>query len=157
MQCQNCGQRPAAVHLTQIKDDQVTAVHLCEVCAEEQGVQTGAGKFPLAGFLASAGSAEPANGRHCEFCKATLQDFRDTGRLGCPHCYETFESHLRELLERIHGSSRHAGKVHLPPAAIEGSDTGSQITRLREDLQRAVEAEDFELAAELRDRIKVLE
>lgn len=164
MQCQNCNQRPAAIHLTQIVDNSVTTVHLCDQCAAEKGVQTGASlaKLPLAGFLASlgkgAGTALPPgdDGGTCEFCGATLRDFRDTGRLGCPHCYDTFEHHLRELLRRIHGSSQHVGEVYLSPTAT--ADEGRRrLQELRESLRRAVEAENFELAAELRDRIRSLE
>jgi protein arginine kinase activator len=92
----------------------------------------------------------------CTFCSATLKDFRTTGRLGCAHCYATFEGSLRDLLRRVHGHSRHAGKRYHAPeaAATEGQ---SVLSELRERLRRAVENEQFELAAELRDRIKVLE
>ncbi len=164
MHCDNCHEREAAIHLTQIVDNKVTTVHLCEPCAAEKGVNTGASvaKFPLSDFLASLGKGAPAalpagaEPRACTFCGATLQDFRETGRLGCPHCYETFEPHLRDLLRRLHGSSQHVGEVYLPPT---GAQTDSQrvLTDLREQLRRAVDAENFELAAELRDRIRVLE
>ncbi len=165
MQCDNCHDRPAAIHLTQIVDNAVTTVHLCEQCAEEKGVQTGANvsKYPLAGFLSSIGkgaaAALPAGGddRGCDFCGATLKDFRETGRLGCPQCYETFERHLRDLLRRIHGSSQHVGEVYLSPVSPETKDERRLLAELREQLQRAVDAENFELAAELRDRIRVLE
>lgn len=165
MQCEQCGSRPAAIHLTQIVDNQVTQLHLCEVCAEEKGIQTGASlaKLPLAGFLASVGKGAAAalapsrDDRRCGFCGATLQDFRDTGRLGCPHCYETFETHLRDLLRRIHGSSQHVGEVYLSPAAPQAVDAARRLSQLREQLRRAIEAENFELAAELRDQIRVLE
>lgn len=164
MQCQNCNQRPAAIHLTQIVDNSVTTVHLCEQCASEKGVQTGASvaKFPLSDFLATLGkggtTALPAGAdtTACDFCGGTLKDFRDTGRLGCPHCYETFESHLRDLLRRLHGSSQHVGEIYLSPSTPD-IDTQRKLRALREQLRRAVEAENFELAAELRDRIRVLE
>ncbi len=164
MQCQNCNQRPAAIHLTQIVDNSVTTVHLCEQCASEKGVQTGASlaKFPLSGFLATMGKGAAAalppgeDTRRCGFCGATLQDFRDTGRLGCPHCYETFAPHLRDLLRRIHGSSQHVGEVYLSPTA-PADDARRQVHELQENLRRAVETENFELAAQLRDQIRGLE
>lgn len=164
MQCDHCGERPAAIHLTQIVSNSVTTLHLCETCAAEKGVQTGASvaKFPLSDFLASMGKggagAIPASAEAepCGYCGATLNDFRETGRLGCPHCYATFESHLRDLLRRLHGSSQHVGEVYLPPAG-DGADQRRQLTELRDQLRRAVEAENFELAAELRDKIRVLE
>lgn len=165
MQCDHCGERPAAIHLTQIVDNSVTTVHLCEQCAAEKGVQTGASiaKYPLSSFLASVGkgaaAALPPGGedRACAFCQATLGDFRDTGRLGCPHCYESFNTHLRDLLRRIHGSSQHVGEVYLSPSEGGGTDERRLLAELREQLHRAVESENFELAAELRDRIRVLE
>lgn len=165
MQCDNCQERQAAIHLTQIVDNSVTTVHLCEQCAAEKGVQTGASiaKYPLSNFLASVGKGAAAGlppggeGRTCQFCQATLQDFRETGRLGCPHCYESFGSHLRDLLRRIHGSSQHVGEIYLSPRSPDTPDRGRVLVELRQRLHKAVESENFELAAELRDRIRVLE
>jgi len=170
MLCDNCGEREAAIHLTQIVDNTVTTMHLCEQCAAEKGVETGASvaKFPLGDFLASlgkAGGAEPAEAGevHCPACGATLQDFRQTGRLGCARCYTTFETHLRDLLRRVHGSSQHAGQRYVGPgapaagAAAPPAAAGREIGELRERLRRAISEENFELAAELRDRLKVLE
>ena len=166
MQCDHCGERPAAIHLTQIVNNSVTTLHLCEVCAAEKGVQTGAtvAKFPLSDFLASMGKGAAgklpaaADESPCAFCGATLKDFRETGRLGCPHCYASFEPHLRDLLRRLHGSSQHVGEVYLPPhVAREEPAPPDRLGDLRDQLRRAVEAENFELAAELRDRIRVLD
>src|SRR5262249_33143414 len=141
----------------------VTTVHLCDQCAAEKGVQTSAQaeKLPVAGLLASMGkgaaAALPMDGdtRRCEFCGGTLQDFRETGRLGCPHCYETFDTHLRALLRRLHGSTQHVGKVYLQPADAP-DQPDRRLRDLKGQLQRAVDAENFELAAQLRDQIKVL-
>ena len=165
MQCDHCGERPAAIHLTQIVNNSVTTLHLCEACAAEKGVQTSASvkNFPLSDFLASMGKGAAgtlpalAELRPCAFCGATLRDFREVGRLGCPHCYASFESHLRDLLRRLHGSSQHVGEVYLPPEAAGPSDERSELEELRDQLRRAVEAENFELAAELRDRIRVVD
>ena len=171
MLCDNCGEREAQIHLTQIVNNSVTTLHLCEPCAAEKGVETGASvaKFPLGDFLASLGKtaggeqAEVAPGVACACCGGTLQDFRETGRLGCAMCYTTFEPHLRDLLRRLHGSSRHAGEqytgaVPAPAAAAPPAEGGARaVGELREQLRQAVEAENFELAAELRDKLKVLE
>jgi protein arginine kinase activator len=165
MQCDHCGQRPAAIHLTQIVNNSVSTLHLCEVCAAEKGVQTGAtvAKFPLSDFLAQMGKGAASNlpavadETPCGFCGATLKDFRETGRLGCPHCYASFEPHLRDLLRRLHGSSQHVGEVYLPPSSPAAAAAGDRLGDLRDQLRRAVEAENFELAAELRDRIRVLD
>ncbi|HEX9727644.1 MAG TPA: UvrB/UvrC motif-containing protein [Gemmatimonadales bacterium] len=169
MDCQQCGLRPAAIHLTQVVDNEVKTLHLCEACASDKGVETEAtvAKFPLSDFLASMGkgaaSALPAgaDGEACSFCGGTLQDFRDTGRLGCPRCYDTFEPHLRTLLRRIHGSSRHVGHVERTTGWAGGVAGAHPIEEtlvaLRDRLRRAVAAENFELAAELRDQIRGIE
>lgn len=165
MQCDNCGERPAAIHLTQIVNNSVTTLHLCDQCAAAKGVQTGAtvAKFPLSDFLASMGKGATgtppavADSNPCAFCGATLKDFRETGRLGCPHCYASFEPHLRDLLRRLHGSSQHVGEIYLSPDRSRTTDDAARLGELKDQLRRAVDAENFELAAELRDRIRVLD
>jgi protein arginine kinase activator len=124
-------------------------------------------KFPLGDFLASLGKSgtggEPSEAGldvPCPACGASLRDFRQSGRLGCAVCYEAFESHLRDLLRRLHGSARHEGEAYRPQGlapAPAAAPRGGALEELREKLRRAVEAENFELAAELRDRIRVLE
>ena len=86
----------------------------------------------------------------------TYRDFKSSGRLGCAHCYGAFERSLRELLRRVHGNSRHAGRRYEPPRP-EALEKVSTLGELRDRLRRAIEAEQFELAADLRDRIRVLE
>ena len=169
MLCENCGEREAVIHLTQIVDNSVTTTHLCEPCAAEKGVETGASvaKFPLGDFLATLGkggaageAAEAGLDVPCPACGATLRDFRQSGRLGCAVCYEAFASHLKDLLRRLHGSARHEGESYRPQGAgpaAEGGAASSELDQLKEKLRRAVESENFELAAELRDRIRVLE
>jgi protein arginine kinase activator len=161
MVCDSCGKGEAVIHLTEIKNNQMTTSHLCEQCAAAKGVenQEGPANFPLSDFLAQMGDApEPsaASEATCGFCGLTFASFRETGRLGCPHCYATFESHLRGLLRRIHGGTQHVGKVYLPsdPTA---SERAKRLEGLRRRLQRAVESEDFERAAEIRDLIRALE
>jgi protein arginine kinase activator len=85
-----------------------------------------------------------------------MRDFRTTGRLGCAHCYGTFERSLRELLRRVQGSAKHVGRRYEPPppSVLEGT---ASVSELRERLRRAVENEEFELAAVLRDQIKSVE
>ena len=165
MLCDRCGERKAAIHLTQIVDNSVTTLHLCEQCAAEQGVGTGGPvtALPLSGFL---GATEPgpaavlsdgADAGVCSSCGASLRDFRETGRLGCSQCYAAFESQLRELLRRIHGASQHVGRLYLGAATSEPDDLPKLLAVLRDQLRRAIETENFEMAAELRDRIRGLE
>lgn len=173
MQCENCREREAVIHLTQIVNNSVTTMHLCEPCAAEKGVETGASvaKFPLGDFLASlgkGGASEPTEAGldvPCRACGATLRDFRQSGRLGCAVCYDSFAAHLRDLLRRLHGSNRHEGEVYGTQGTgapghrkdPEPAAPPTELENLRDQLRRAVEAENFEAAAELRDRIRALE
>lgn len=163
MKCDNCGSDDAVVHLTQIVNNEMSTFHLCERCAAEKGLEATPEPltFPLTDFLAQMGetpgsSPEPVQGQQCSFCGLTFGDFRETGRLGCPQCYTSFESHIRGLLRRIHGGTQHMGKVYLPPDPT-ATEMGKRLEVLRRKLQRAVEAEDFERAARLRDEIRTLE
>jgi protein arginine kinase activator len=161
MLCENCGQNEAVIHFTQIVDHQMGTFHLCESCAAEKGLEPDPGMagFPLTDFLAQMGQ-EPRPARSaqggCEFCGHTLADFKRTGRLGCSHCYVTFEDHLRSLFRRLHGGAQHVGKVYLPPDPTE-AERHQQISRLRRKLDAAVGKEDFERAAQIRDQIRQLE
>ena len=167
MKCTNCGEREGVVNLTQIEDGEVRTGSLCAQCAKAKGIDTGlelAGT-PLGGFLAALGESSEGpeiqdlleEGR-CGSCGATLKDFRETGRVGCADCYRTFDAPLRELLRRIHGSTHHTGMRHddtgVPsePGVLRASS--SPVHQLREELRRAIEAEQFERAVELRDRLR---
>lgn len=171
MQCDQCKEREAVVHLTQIVEEAVTTQHLCEKCAAERGVESATllPKTPLGSFLAAMGKSSTGprgTGSRvaCPGCGATLQDFREAGRLGCGECYATFGAELRDLLRRLHGSTTHVGDRYLAPGATADelepghlAVTEDPATALRDRLRVAVAAEDFELAAELRDRLRTLE
>jgi len=162
MSCDQCREREAVIHLTQIVNEQVTTLHLCERCAAEKGVESPGAqpKTPLGTFLAAMGQeTEPAQtprGDTCSRCGGSLQDFRESGRLGCPDCYRSFEVPLRDLLRRLHGSTHHVGERY-DDRDIASAAGRQQASELREQLRLAVETENFELAAELRDRLRVLE
>ncbi len=160
MLCESCKKNNATVTLTEVKDAKATVFQLCEACARSQGCpgqQNLLGDL-LSGFVAKARSAESTVEKACEVCGMTYRGFRAKGRLGCPHCYELFEEELTPLLEKIHGSARHIGKV----PCREGEESSSlhqqrELTRLRRQLREVIEQEDYERAAEIRDRIQVLE
>jgi protein arginine kinase activator len=167
MLCDNCKEREAIINLTQVEHDSKVTLHLCEQCAQLKGVETGGTvlKSPLGNFLGAmgkggGGALVPAagDGIRCPECGSSLRDFRDAGRLGCDRCYSTFDAHLRDLLRRLHGSSQHVGeRYEAPGEAGTKPDPRSRLLELKAQLRRAVEGENFELAAELRDRIRVLE
>jgi protein arginine kinase activator len=166
MSCEQCHEREAVIHLTQIVNEQVTTLHLCERCAADKGVESPGSqpKTPLGTFLAAMGQElpnqvpAPRTGDTCTRCGGSLQDFRESGRLGCPDCYRSFEVPLRDLLRRLHGSTQHMGERYADKEkALPAAQARPQAAELREQLRLAVETENFELAAELRDRLRVLE
>lgn len=163
MVCDNCGSGDAVVHLTQIVNNEMSTFHLCDKCAAEKGLEPTPEpvNFPLTDFLAQMGEAggthpTPEPTEACTFCGLTFAVFKETGRLGCPHCYATFETHLRGLLRRIHGGTQHIGKVYLPPDP-SATEMEKRLDALRRKLERAVAAEDFERAAKIRDEIRTME
>ena len=165
MLCDQCAEREAVIHFTEIQNNEVLTSHLCEACAEARGLTPGAAPvdFPLTDFLAKMNeSSETTEGgsrgtsSECAYCGTDLAEFKRVGRLGCSHCYPTFERHLQTLLRRLHGGTQHVGKVYLPPDP-SSAELERRLIGLRRRLARAVDAEDFERAAQLRDEIKDLE
>lgn len=161
MLCDSCRERDAVVHLTTIENNAVHQLHLCERCAAERGVETTVAtpKHPLGEFLQEVHQQVASSSRdvvRCTFCNTTMADFRATGRWGCARCYSNFEAGIRELLRRIQGSHRHVGRAYNPPMT-ETMEHSAVLGELRERLRRAIEGEQFELAADLRDRIRVME
>ena len=163
MTCDLCGKNEAAVHLTEIINDQTRELHLCEGCAHEKG-SAAAEQFGLAGLLAGLteaglkGGLKSGENPRCARCGMTYQDFRKNGRLGCGACYESFHKYLAPLLKRLHGSVQYAGALSpsvagKPARKAEPADVPA---RLKEQLKEAVAAERFEEAARLRDKIRAL-
>ncbi len=161
MQCDICSKKKATVHLTEIVDDQMSEMHLCEECARQKSVQMEQ-QFGLADLLAGlADFGKPAKEEthetlKCSSCGMTYDEFRKFGRLGCGQCYESFKMHLSTLLKKVHGSNHHLGKT---PAKISQSEkkTIESFQELKMQLQQAIQIEDFERAAEIRDKIRDLE
>jgi protein arginine kinase activator len=162
MTCEQCGGTDAVVHLTQIVNNQMSTHHLCQRCAAEKGLDGApqAQNLPVTDLIEQVTEEALIQAQQsdseCSFCGLSFKAFRQTGRLGCPHCYETFAVHLPTLLKRIHGGAKHVGKVYLPPDPT-ASEMEKRLEGLRRRLERAVQAEDFERAAELRDEIHTLE
>lgn len=161
MLCDSCHERDAVVHLTTIENNAVHQLHLCERCAAERGVETTVAtpKHPLGEFLHDVQQQVALAGTdstRCSFCNTSMADFRATGLWGCARCYSNFEGPIRELLRRVQGSHRHVGRAYRPPMT-ETLERATMLGELKERLRRAIESEQFELAADLRDKIKVME
>ena len=159
MQCHVCKKAEATVHLTQIVENQVKKVDLCEACAKEKGVNDPTG-FSLADLLLGLGASQKmeeattASGTEstCPACGFTQADFKKTGRLGCSECYQVFAEGLEALLKGMHKGTQHRGKV--PAGVKRAAASRTQIDKLESDLKAAIAREDFEKAAALRDAIK---
>ncbi len=156
MLCCICKEKPATVHLTDIKGDKVQKVDLCEECAKNKGVNDST--FALADMLLGLGASqeiEQASGGveiKCPQCGFTQADFKKSGRLGCAECYKTFADGLEGLLKSMHKGTRHAGKV--PEGLRQTRDLSDRLNALQQKLAKAIQEENFEQAAALRDEIK---
>jgi protein arginine kinase activator len=171
MICQECQERPATLHFTKIINGEKTELHYCERCAQEKGEMfmfNGDPGFSINNLLAGLFSYDPIFQQtkqettprnevlQCDNCKMTFKQFLNIGKFGCAHCYETFNEQLNPILKRLHsGNYEHHGKV---PKRIGGSiHIKKQIKQYRLDLQTAIHNEEFETAAEIRDKIRALE
>jgi len=157
MLCDNCGKEAARVHYKEMKVNEITELHLCEKCALEKGIQLPHKKQPfmISNILASMAEEVGSDIIRCKSCGLSYKEFRECGRLGCADCYEAFKEQLKPLLRRIHGSNIHVGKS--PRQSQDVFEKRRQIENLKVELTRAIEREDFEKAAEIRDKIKELE
>lgn len=162
MKCQRCS-KPATYHITDVfRDDQYEEVHLCENCANihlatptpvtPKPVAKAAA--PVAAAVNNSDLAELGN-QVCDVCGIKFVEFRNTGRLGCPHDYDAFQTDLVPLLENCHGDVKHVGKT--PRRLPATRATQSELTAMKRQLQAAIQKEAYEDAARLRDRIRQLE
>ena len=164
MKCGVCAKREAVVAYTHIVDDVKQTLLLCHECAREKKVQVApaaqAKEAPVLVKeikieLAKLAGAEGDGGVRCPTCEMSYEEFKKIGRLGCPHCYDAFAPQLERLLKRIHGDDKHRGKG--PMEVVQNVQEVDELERLRAELAQAVAEEAFEEAAQLRDRIRVLE
>jgi len=160
MLCDLCKQKVATVHLTQIIEGKTKKIDLCEDCSKAKGVDDPTG-FSLADLLMGLGADQElegtssgGGGASCPTCGFTQADFKKTGRLGCAACYQAFAEGLDTLLKTMHKGTRHVGKT--PHTFRWGSDVEERVRSLQKRLEKAVNEEDYEQAAVLRDEIKHL-
>ncbi len=159
MKCQSCP-KAATLHITEVlADEQFEERHLCEECAHKylyEPQQKGTGsKGAEAGGVEEGDESSNLNQRECPICGIKFVEFRNSGRLGCPHDYQEFREELTPLLENIHGETRHCGKT--PRRQPQAKMTQTELVDLRKQLHQAVTKEAYEEAARLRDRIRHLE
>ncbi len=155
MLCQECQKRIAKVHFTQIIKNNKVTMYLCENCAREKGSIGFPGQFDAGDFFSGL-MGRPVELEEdeivCSKCKMTYDEFQKVGKLGCDKCYETFEEKLGGLIKRLHGNIEHHGK-----APKRSKISSREIETLRVGLAKAIHEENYEMAAELRDKIRLLE
>ena len=166
MVCNICAKNQATVHLTEIVNDNMTELHLCEECAQKKSNQMES-HFGLADLLAGLADlgghvtkAKKEIKTKCPRCGLTYDDFKRVGRLGCGECYSAFKDSLLPLLKRIHGSTQHYGKTPKKLKKVVKTTVvkaKNEIEGLRDKLQKAIKMEEFEEAALLRDKIRDVE
>jgi protein arginine kinase activator len=197
MKCQQCD-KPAVFHITELESGAVRELHLCEDHARNYlnqselnqsdgpdagGAQESEEGSPAAGDLPgplgvghTAGELAILDQRACAMCGITFFEFRNQGRLGCPHDYVQFENELEPLIANIHGSAEHAGRrpsraaveavkqpnqpqAPLPPqvALPAGTDELTMVIGMRREMKEAIACEDYEKARENRDAIRAIE
>lgn len=160
MLCEKCGKNNATTHIRSVINGVVHEKNLCSYCAASEGYNN-LGHNSLTQMLASmfgdalaVGSASTTE--HCPCCNATFSDIAETGKVGCAKCYETFYDELLPYLKRVHGATKHTGRIpnRAPLTVAPKEDT---VEALRMKLSRLVSEENFEEAAIVRDKIKELE
>lgn len=166
MTCQVCGQQPATTHIKHIVNGQLTEAHLCAACAKKQGyghllADWGGFGSLLGGFLGEAPAQEV---KRCPGCGASFSEISKSGKIGCAECYKTFRGQLLPVIHRIHGAAQHKGKVP-GGSALRVMEPNRQLVAVEESpidekkrlLKKAIEEQNFEEAAVLRDQIKEME
>jgi protein arginine kinase activator len=161
MLCEDCHQREVMVKITQVIGSDKKTINLCKDCAEKQGlnhplfdISKVFGKIIVAilsEYIKSKTSVTitPSDGKTCSKCGLAWTDFKKTGRLGCPQCYEEYEKNLKTILRRIHGNNFHIGK------SVNTAERQKEtLPKLKKQLEQAIAEEEYENAAQLRDRIR---
>ena len=171
MKCQKCGKNPADTHIKRVINGEFQEYNLCSHCAKEMGYSNmfeGFGGFQdsfnslLGSFFSNALPAR-SQATRCEVCGTGYADITRTGMMGCANCYSIFADQLMPTIRRVHGNTTHCGKHSVfakkektTPAAEENPKE-KQLEELKLKLKTAIENQEFELAAELRDKIKEME
>jgi len=167
MLCPECNERQATIHLTQIVNNEKISVSMCQECAAKHGFHSPLDNvpFPLAEILSGMTKHiprrqddAPADQLVCSNCKMTFEQFASQGRFGCGECYQSFRPRLEVIMRKIHGASLHRGRT---PGMEAHSEIAALLPvreeeRLESALKQSIADEDFERAAELRDKLREL-
>lgn len=169
MKCQKCNERQANTHIKQVINGEFKEYDLCSDCAKELGYTNIFGDFNsdfvndfsslLGGFFSNALPAR-SQATRCEVCGTSYADITRNGMIGCSKCYEIFAEQLMPTIRRVHGNTTHCGK-HSKFAKTqikeEPLNKSNLVDELKEQLETAIKNQEFEKAAQLRDKIKEME
>lgn len=173
MKCQICKKNEANIIFTQIVDDEKIVLQICSKCAAEKGISIAIEKPTAPKVNSLLGSvtcvfgekvSETDTGKKeeavdpdlaCAECGLTFVEFKKTGLFGCDKCHRVFGKYIRNLLKQIHGTDVYEGKS--PKTISPEGEKIQQLKVLRAELKRRIDGEEYERAAELRDRIADLE
>lgn len=160
MLCEKCGKNNATTHIRTVVNGVAREINLCGYCAAKEGYGSMAHNS-LAGMLASmlgevTSPQMSSNVVKCPVCNASFSDIAETGKVGCAECYKTFKKELLPYLKRVHGSTKHSGKIpnRAPLTVMQDTET---VDFLKLELNRLVSEEKYEQAAVIRDKIKKIE
>lgn len=169
MICDHCGESEATVHQIHVSDNEIKHVQLCEACAQDQSVPEETTSQSVGEFFTDLQEQDSGEAREeCPNCGLTLRDIKTTNKVGCSRCYEVFRDQLESIVHRIHGSEQHLDDEKKPPEPTEPERTSTgqtglgkvsrdqKLQLLEKRLQKRVKDEDYEAAADLRDRIQEL-
>lgn len=158
MICQHCKKNPATTHITRTVNGKTTDMYVCSACAEKQGVDIfgGTSVGNLFGSLFAAPSLrDPDERERCRSCQKSFREIVQSGIVGCPECYIQFYDRLQPSIQRIHGKTVHVGKIAAGGSPLVRKKR--ELSRLKEELTKALALQEYERCAQLRDQIKEME
>lgn len=170
MLCQNCKEKNAGFHYTQNINGHITEMHLCKDCAEKAGLLDDSNKIwnpfgfseeetmldgLLGGIFSAPVKSKITESTVCPFCGMRLTEFMRNGKAGCAKCYTTFRTSVFPSLQKLHGNTKHAGKI--PVGRKKEKTKEEKRAELQALLDKAVSEQEYEKAAVYRDRIRELD
>ena len=183
MLCEICKKNQATFFYKQTKNGVTLEKNLCVTCAKDGGLSTSYGLFDFDGISSddffgglfgsfAAGQPKIVAAQKCEKCGTTLGELLHSGRVGCADCYTIFRKSLIPTITKIHGNVAHCGKSPIADLAVEKTEEvkphetvvpekelsdAEKIEELKSLLKKAIDEQEYEMAAQYRDSIKELE
>ena len=183
MLCEICHRNEATIHIKEVRDGKIVSHDFCAACAKLKEAQGELGVLGINlaevlfkfGKLAHSAEAEPGKeeaaavpekddaaeapeaegAARCPVCGWTAKRISETGCFGCPECYRSFAPLIGRTVGRFQRGEFHLGKR--PGAAALGRSARlAEIAKLKRELARRIDREEYEAAAVCRDRINAL-